>query len=237
MKPDYLDILKLDSLRAAPKLLGWEIVRPTPEGEIRLKIVETEAYHQDDPASHSYRGLTARTAPMFKAGGAIYVYFTYGAHYCLNFVTGPRGVGEAVLTRAGEPLEGIEIMRKNRQFVRGPSSHKLARELANGPAKLAQALGIKDTSLSGKILNPEGKYLTSQVFPRGQARRAKSRNIRPKPDCYADIFLEPPKQKIKSKDIIASPRIGIRLATEQPWRFYIKNNPFVSKVYSKPVHK
>lgn len=187
-------------------MLGWEIVRQASDGEIRLKIVETEAYHQDDPASHSFHGLTPRTKPMFEVAGTIYVYFTYGVHHCLNFVTGPKGVGEGVLIRAGEPVSGIDIMWRNRHFVRGRTSHKGVEELANGPGKLAQALGIKDTKLSGKILNK------------------------------SSIFLEPPRLQINPSDIAISPRVGIRLAAEQPWRFYIKNSPFVSKVYSKAVH-
>ena len=173
-------------------LLGCIIRRQTPKGIIKLKIVETEAYHQDDPASHSFRGLTPRTAPMFQAGGHMYVYFTYGMHYCLNIVTGPAGRGEGVLLRAAEPREGIDIMKANR----GIDDIK---NLANGPGKLAQALGIFDTSLSGKILNK------------------------------SSIFVEEPAEKVNASDIAAGPRVGIRHAAEQPWRFYIKGNPFVSK--------
>jgi DNA-3-methyladenine glycosylase len=190
LKPEQ--IVKLDSLAAAPLLLGCYLVRETPAGRLKVRIVETEAYHQDDPASHSFRGLTPRTAPMFQAGGRLYVYFTYGMHYCLNIVTGPAGTGEAVLIRAAEPLEGIDIMRANRGI-------EDTKNLTNGPGKLAQALGIFDTSLSGKILNK------------------------------SNISLEVPAGKARKADIITGPRIGITKAAEQPWRFYIKANPFVSK--------
>jgi DNA-3-methyladenine glycosylase len=165
--------------------------RQTPQGLIKLKIVETEAYHQDDPASHSFAGVTKRTAPMFKEGGHIYVYFTYGMHYAINIVTGPAGRGEGVLIRAAEPIEGIDIMQKNRKRAD-------IKNLANGPGKLAQALGIFDTNLSGKKLNK------------------------------SSIFLEEPTEKIKKEDIIIGPRIGISKAVEVDARFYIKNNPFVS---------
>lgn len=148
------EILKLPSSEAAPLLLGWKLVRQTPRGIIKAKIVETEAYHQDDPASHSFRGLTRRTAPMFEAGGTIYVYFTYGMHYALNIVTGPAGRGEGVLIRAAEPLEGVEIMRKNRGITD-------IKNLTNGPGKLAQALGIKSTEFSGKKLNKSSISLES----------------------------------------------------------------------------
>jgi DNA-3-methyladenine glycosylase len=104
------EILQLSSLEAAPLILGCYLTRQTPGGLIKVKIVETEAYHQEDPASHSYRGVTQRTAPMFEAGGRLYVYFTYGMHYCINIVVGQKGVGEAVLIRAAEPIEGTKIV-------------------------------------------------------------------------------------------------------------------------------
>ncbi len=195
------NILAKPSIEAAPLLLGWDLVRSTPAGAVKARIVETEAYHQDDPASHSFRGLTARTAPMFEAGGTIYVYFTYGMHYCLNIVTGRAGRGEAVLIRAAEPLDGIDIMLKNRYGMQTQDSHSDAgavRNLCNGPGKLAQALAITSTELSGKKLNK----LT--------------------------ILLEPGIQ-VKPANIVAGPRIGIRQAAEQPWRFYVKGSPFVSK--------
>jgi DNA-3-methyladenine glycosylase len=186
------DILKLPSVEAAPLLLGCILSRQTPEGILSVKIVETEAYHQDDPASHSYGGLTKRTAPMFKESGHIYVYFTYGMHYCVNIVVGQKGTGEAVLLRAGEPIDGIEIM-KNHRFgsnVKGRTSHM---NLANGPAKLTQALGIISTELSGKKLGPN------------------------------TLQLSPPEDVVEADQIIISPRIGIKKAVDNPWRFFIKN--------------
>jgi DNA-3-methyladenine glycosylase len=184
------EIVDKPSVEAAPLLLGWTICRRLPEGLVKLKIVETEAYHQDDPASHSFAGLTQRTAPMYKNGGHIYVYFSYGMHYAINIVTGPAGVGEAVLLRGAEPLEGMELMIKNRSVTD-------IKNLANGPGKLAQALGIRDVNLSGKKLNK------------------------------LSIWLEPP-ETIKH-EVIITKRIGITKAAHQPWRFYIKDNPYVSK--------
>jgi len=191
LKPDIQQIVKLPSLQAAPLLLGCYLTRVTPDGPVKVMIVETEAYHQDDPASHSFRGITQRTAPMFQAGGRLYVYFTYGMHYCFNVVTGPKGVGEAVLIRAAEPLDGVKIMQNNRGMCD-------IKNLTNGPGKLAQAMGINDTSLSGKLLNK------------------------------SSILLEQG-ESIKEQDIVAGPRVGIRQATQQPWRFYIKDNRFVSR--------
>lgn len=185
-------VLGLPAIEAAPKLLGCELVRHTPAGVIRARIVETEAYNQDDPASHSFRGLTKRTAPMFEAGGRLYVYFTNGMHYCLNVVVGAKGRGEAVLVRAVEPLEGIELMKQNR----GLDDIK---RLTNGPGKLCQAFGIADTQLSGQKL---GKNT---------------------------IELMVPDKALPSSKIGFSGRIGIRVATDQLWRFYIKDNPYVSK--------
>lgn len=118
----------------APRLLGCILEREINGHLIRVRIVETEAYDQTDAASHSYKGRTPRTEIMFGPSGHLYVYFTYGMHYCCNIVTGPEGVGSAVLIRAVEPLEGEELM----QELRGHSGVALT----NGPAKLCQALGI-----------------------------------------------------------------------------------------------
>lgn len=142
-------ILGQGAVEAAPLLLGWVIERRFSGGMVRLKIIETEAYRQDDPASHSFRGQTPRTVPMFKDSGVLYVYFTYGMYYCLNFVAGKAGFGQAVLIRAAEPLEGLDIIRSHRQGV------KDGKQLTNGPGKLCQALGIRSTGFSGLAFGPK----------------------------------------------------------------------------------
>lgn len=134
---DYLTRqLSIPAELAAPRLLGCRLVRQLDSGQVVSgRIVETEAYSQDDVASHSYRGETPRTKVMFGPAGHLYVYFTYGMHYCCNVVTGPDGHGSAVLIRALEPLEGQAEMSTNRGGQRGET-------LTNGPAKLCQALQI-----------------------------------------------------------------------------------------------
>jgi len=105
-------------------------------GGLRGKIVETEAYlYKDDPGCHAARGLTPRNTPMFGPAGRTYVYFIYGMYHCLNIVSGKEGEGEAVLIRALEPVEGIELMQKRRKTEK-------IENLCNGPGKLTQAFGI-----------------------------------------------------------------------------------------------
>ncbi|MDB5186412.1 MAG: 3-methyladenine glycosylase [Candidatus Saccharibacteria bacterium] len=133
-----------DSFTAARNLLGMKLVHETPEGITSGYIVETEAYDMSDPASHTYGGETPRNAAMFKEAGTIYVYFIYGIHYCFNIVTGESGHGQAVLIRALEPIEGIELMQKRRGVDDVVS-------LTNGPAKLVSAMGITKDDMGKSV--------------------------------------------------------------------------------------
>lgn len=186
--PDF-SFLQTRSTKAAPRLLGCVLERTVAGRTIRVRIVETEAYDQQDAASHSYKGKTSRTDIMFGPAGCLYVYFTYGMYYCCNIVTDQEGVGSAVLIRAVEPLEGAAYLERVRD--------KVGVEATNGPAKLCQALGI-DKTLNGH-------------------------NIR-----YGPLRLIP-QPSLGASMITVTPRIGISKAQEMPWRFYITDNPYVSR--------
>lgn len=151
--------LDAPSSEAAPRLLGCVLERYLDGEMIRVKIVETEAYDQTDVASHSYRGETERTRVMFGEYGHLYVYFTYGMHYCANIVTGRRGHGAGVLIRAVEPIKGNRLIEKRRG--------KTGVETTNGPAKLCQALGI-DKAMNGHDLK-EGslRLIPGEPLPSG----------------------------------------------------------------------
>ncbi|MBI2342354.1 MAG: DNA-3-methyladenine glycosylase [Deltaproteobacteria bacterium] len=183
-----------NTVGAAKKLLGKFIYHKVNGFELLARIVETEAYTQNDPACHANRGLTPRNKVMFGPGGYAYVYFTYGNHWLLNFVTAKEGKGEAVLIRAVEPVKGIAAMRRNRPAV------KKDVDLTNGPGKLTQAMAItKDyygMDLTGKNFH---------VLDSGE----------------------------KPKKIVATTRIGISGGRELPYRFYIKDNPYVSRYCSR----
>ena len=129
-------------LEVALDLLGC-VVR---HGETSGVIVETEAYHLSEPACHAFVGLTARTATLFGPPGRAYVYRSYGIHALLNAVCEPEGVGAAVLIRALEPLDGLEVMRARRGLQR-------AEDLCSGPGKLSQALGIEVTENDTSLLD------------------------------------------------------------------------------------
>jgi DNA-3-methyladenine glycosylase len=120
-------------LEVAPDLLGRVLVH----GPVAVRVTEVEAYDgTNDPASHAYRGLTPRTTVMFGPPGHLYVYFTYGMHYCANLVCGPEGTASAVLLRAGEVITGLDVARTHRPGVTKDSA------LARGPANLVRALGL-----------------------------------------------------------------------------------------------
>jgi DNA-3-methyladenine glycosylase len=127
-----------DARKLAPQLLNKVLVHRDPDGgRLAVRIVEVEAYAgADDPGSHGYRGPSRRNATMFGPPGHLYVYFTYGMHWCANVVGGADGVACGVLLRAAEPMTGIEIMRARRPAAR----HDV--DLCSGPARLAQALGL-----------------------------------------------------------------------------------------------
>ncbi len=177
------EFYRRDTVETAQALLGKILVRKSADGVMAGRIVETEAYVFGDPASHSTRGRTARTEPMFGEPGHAYVYFTYGFHYCANVVSHPDGEPGAVLLRALEPIEGLELMKRNR-------GKSLVKHLCSGPGKLAKALDI-DTSLSGEDLLGDRLYVV---------------------DCETEIG-----------EIVARPRVGIKVATEKLWRFYPQN--------------
>ncbi len=142
------------TLTVARDLLGRYLVRNLHGHVLAGKIVEVEAYRgADDPASHAFGGHTQRNDVMFWTGGHLYVYFTYGMHYCANVVTGPQGRPGAVLVRAVEPVQGIEFMRQNRPRT------KRDLLLTNGPAKLCEALAISRSENGASLTGPT-VYLT-----------------------------------------------------------------------------
>ncbi len=136
--PDALGrLLSRPVLHVAPRLLGAVVRHEQVDGAVGVRVTEVEAYAgEDDPGSHAFRGRTPRTAVMFAASGHLYVYFSYGMHWCVNVVTGPRGQASAVLLRAGEVVEGHDLARSRRPTARTD------RDLARGPARLAQTLGL-----------------------------------------------------------------------------------------------
>jgi DNA-3-methyladenine glycosylase len=136
-----------NTLKIAKNLLGNFLISKTPQGTTIGRIIETEAYLKNDPASHAFKGKTQRNSPMFDKPGTIYVYFTYGMHFCFNIVTEKQGIAEAVLIRALEPISGTKLMQKRRKL----KDISDVRYLCNGPAKLVEAMGISP-KLNGRSI-------------------------------------------------------------------------------------
>lgn len=182
----------------APTLLGAHLSHVTADGVVTVEITEVEAYGgPDDPASHAFRGPTPRNRVMFGEAGHLYVYFSYGMHWCANIVTGTEGEGEGVLLRAGRVVSGSELA----QSRRGP--RVVERNLARGPACLAQALRL-DATLGGVDVLGSGPLALTV----GASRAPHS--------------------------VSAGPRVGVRLAADKPWRFWITGDPTVSGYKRNP---
>jgi DNA-3-methyladenine glycosylase len=139
---DLLELLQNPATEVAPYLLGALVRHESPEGPVVVRLSEVEAYlgpadsADPDPGAHSFRGKTNRNAVMFGPPGHLYVYFTYGMHFCANLVCRPEGTSSGCLMRAGEIVEGLELARSRRPTAK----HDV--ELAQGPARLAKALGL-----------------------------------------------------------------------------------------------
>jgi len=156
-----------DSLELAPLLLNKLLVHDDVEGRLVVRIVEVEAYRGSaDPGSHAYRGQTPRNSAMFGPPGRLYVYFTYGMHWCANVVAlAPAGDASAVLLRAGEPIDGLDVMRSRRPRARRD------RDLCSGPARLAQALGLdRDDDGASLVRGPLGIFDDDVAPPRRPGR-------------------------------------------------------------------
>ncbi|MES2517656.1 MAG: DNA-3-methyladenine glycosylase [Bacteroidota bacterium] len=156
-----MNLLHLDTLTVAKQLLGFTLVHESEEGITAGIIVETEGYLQGDPACHAYRRKSERNAPMFGDVGTIYVYQIYGMYFCVNISTNQKDIGEAVLIRALEPTEGLDLMQERRLLKSKLTSLK-TKDLCSGPSKLVQALGIHKGMNHWNILNSDLKIIPPQ---------------------------------------------------------------------------
>jgi DNA-3-methyladenine glycosylase len=194
------EFFRRPAVDVAPGLLGCVLVHETEAGAVAVRLTEVEAYAgTTDPASHAYRGQTARTAVMFGAEGHAYVYFTYGMHFCVNLVCLPAGTAAAVLLRAGEVIEGAGLARSRRPAARASV------DLARGPARLCQALGI-DRDLDGADVCAAGSPL--RILAPAPAESASGSGAAPR--------------------VLTGPRVGVRQAAGVPWRFWLDGEPTVS---------
>lgn len=157
-----MDLLSLDTLTIAKNLLGYTFIHENEEGKTAGIIVETEAYLQDDPACHAYRKKSVRNAPMFGKPGTIYVYQIYGMHFCVNISTNQEDIGEAVLIRALEPIEGLDLMEE-RRLKNAKLTEMKPKDLCSGPGKLVQAMGIHKGMNDWNILNSDLKIIPPET--------------------------------------------------------------------------
>ena len=188
------EFLNRPAPEVAPGLLGCVLEHESPEGLVAVRLTEVEAYNgEGDPASHAARGRTARNAVMYGPPGYAYVYFTYGMHFCVNVVCMTPGTASAVLMRAGAVIAGEDLARSRRP-VKGPP-----RDLARGPARLCQALGI-DRAFNGADFC----------------------------DPASPVRLRTRIGSVAENAICTGPRVGVSAAATVPWRFWLDGEPSVS---------
>ena len=190
----FPDFLENPSDVVAPLLLRCTLTRTiTLNGEkhkLVARIVETEAYDQDDPASHAFGGFSERNAAMFGPAGHLYVYVSYGMHHCCNVVCGSEGFGSGCLVRAVEPLEGVEVMRILREAGRAHKHSLKLRDLTNGPGKVCAALGI-NKELYGHDLKVEPLILDfAPLLPGETIDRSPRVGISKNADALKRFFIE-----------------------------------------------
>lgn len=204
--------LLADPCEVAPALLGATLVT-----DVAIRIVEVEAYRGSvDPGSHAYRGQTPRNSVMFGPPGHVYVYFSYGMHWAMNIVCWPEGTAGAVLIRAGEVTSGLELARSRRVAARTD------RDLARGPARLAQALGIDGRYNGAALTVHSGDVEPSDLLAPESPRQASGG------DELLPLHLA---QASEPVDYVTGPRVGVSGpggSDEYSWRYWIPGDRHVS---------
>ena len=199
--PGLADALAGPVLAVAPRLLGAVLTHRTSDGTVAVRLTEVEAYDgPNDPGSHAHNGRTRRNQVMFGPPGHLYVYFTYGMHHCANVVCGPEGIASAVLLRAGEVVDGVELARSRR----GSSPD---RDLARGPARLCQALGLDlthnglDLTTGSLVLQAPVEASDISTGPRVGLRQAPDRPWRfwltGEPTVSRYVAAKPPRRRTR----------------------------------------
>ncbi|OZE76224.1 DNA-3-methyladenine glycosylase [Rhodococcoides fascians A21d2] len=191
---------------AARRILGGTV----HAGEVSLRIVEVEAYGGPldgpwpDPAAHSFRGSTPRNEVMFGPAGRLYVYLSYGMHLCMNVSCGPDGTAAAVLLRAGEVVAGHDIV-EGRRAGRSPRSARVEAGWGRGPGNLGRALGVSLADNGTKLFDASSAF-TLQLLP----------------------------HPLREQAVASGPRVGVSLAADRPWRFWIRGSSAVSSYKRSP---
>jgi DNA-3-methyladenine glycosylase len=244
-------------LDVAPKLLGMVLRSTTDEGVVAVRLTEVEAYDgPNDPGSHAYRGQTPRNAVMFGPPGFLYVYFTYGMHFCMNISAGPEGQPSAILLRAGEIVEGVDLARARRL----PSTPPAKFNQSAGTTNSARSAGVRSNSARTDGVRADGVRAadarsdgmtgerSAGVLPGPVAKRANGSPDRdlargPARMCVAlGIGRDDNGADLLSKtshiqllpgpgfdgEPSTGPRVGLREAADRPWRFWIPDDPTVS---------